>query len=336
MAQQELYGNWLCPPPSPGKRLVRQTGIYLLAGTPAHGSHFRSDSPDSFSNEDDYDDVSLTEMGDQMQKRLPAYKDNTDIASQRSKEGTGVYVLAGKPASSSLSRTANLIPDSNQGIGYRPKSIVTLYVLMGICFAMWAVLLSLAVVKYLEMSEELKVLNYNHSERLMNVVQDLADARIERKRILSDMNKSYKELSDLTASICNALPEPIKCAAGWKKFEKGCYYFSNTSKDWMRAKQFCTDRNSYLVIVNNDNEQAFLKDSNEEKRTYWLGLSDAVEEGKWQWVDNSPYSISFWNLGEPRSEDEEEDCVSMTSTGTWTDSKCSQLHPWICESTWIC
>ncbi|XP_039370980.1 uncharacterized protein LOC120391396 isoform X4 [Mauremys reevesii] len=258
MAQQELYGNWLCPPPSPGKRLVRQTGIYLLAGGPAHGSHFRSDSPDSFSNEEDYDDVSLTEVGDQMQKRLPAYKDNTDVASHRSKEGTGVYVLAGKPASSSLPRTANPVPDSNQGIGYRPKSIVTLYVLMGICFAMWAVLLSLAVVKCssnrgsssthasnttlplnvkwagailehggwrwgsasrnsrqipapvihlsgplqeknLEMSEELKVLNYNHSERLMNVVQDLADARIERKRILSDMNKSYKELSDLTA-----------------------------------------------------------------------------------------------------------------------------------------
>ncbi|XP_039370979.1 CD209 antigen-like protein D isoform X3 [Mauremys reevesii] len=315
MAQQELYGNWLCPPPSPGKRLVRQTGIYLLAGGPAHGSHFRSDSPDSFSNEEDYDDVSLTEVGDQMQKRLPAYKDNTDVASHRSKEGTGVYVLAGKPASSSLPRTANPVPDSNQGIGYRPKSIVTLYVLMGICFAMWAVLLSLAVVK---------------------LVQDLADARIERKRILSDMNKSYKELSDLTASICNALPEPIKCAAGWEKFEKGCYYFSNTTKDWMGAKQFCADRNSYLVIVNNDNEQAFLKDSNKQGRTCWLGLSDAVEEGKWQWVDNSPYSVSFWNPGEPGNQGEEEDCVSMKSTGTWGDSKCSQLNYWICESTWIC
>uniref|UniRef100_A0A452H8V9 C-type lectin domain-containing protein n=1 Tax=Gopherus agassizii TaxID=38772 RepID=A0A452H8V9_9SAUR len=59
----------------------------------------------------------------------------------------------------------------------------------------------------------------------------------------------------LTASICNALPEPIKCAAGWKKFEKACYFFSNMTKDWMGAKQFCTDQNSYLVIVNNDYEQ---------------------------------------------------------------------------------
>ncbi|XP_030403350.1 C-type lectin domain family 17, member A-like isoform X2 [Gopherus evgoodei] len=319
MAQQELYDNWLCPPPLPGKRPVRQT-----------------DSSDSFSNEEDYDDVSLSEMGDQMQKRLPAYKDNTDIASQRSKKGTGFYVLAGKPASSSLPRTANPIPDSNQGIGYRPKSIVILYVLMGICFAMWAVLLSLAVVKYLEMSEELKVLNCNHSERLMNVEQDLADARIERKRIMSDMNKNYKELSDFTASICNALPEPIKCAAGWKKFEKACYFFSNMTNDWMGAKQFCTDQNSYLVIVNNDYEQAFLNDYNKLKRTYWLGLSDAVEERKWQWVDNSPYSVSFWNLGEPDMQGEEEDCVSMRSTGTWGDSKCSQHNYWICEKTWIC
>ncbi|XP_044850501.1 C-type lectin domain family 17, member A-like [Mauremys mutica] len=108
------------------------------------------------------------------------------------------------------------------------------------------------------------------------------------------------------------------------------------TEDWMGAKQFCTDRNSYLVIVNNDNEQAFLKDSNKQGRTYWLGLSDAVEEGKWQWVDNSPYSVSFWNPGEPGNENEEEDCVSMKSTGTWGDSKCSQLNHWICESTWIC
>ncbi|CAM4606430.1 C-type lectin domain family 17, member A-like isoform X1 [Lepidochelys kempii] len=336
MAQQELYGNWLCPPPSPGKRLVRQTGIYLLSGGPAHASHVRSGSPDSFSNEEDYDDVSLSEMGHQMQKRLPAYKDNTDVASQRSKEGTGFYVLAGKPASSSLPRTADPIPGSNQGIGYRPKSIVTLYVLMGICFAMWAVLLSIAVVKYLEVSEELKVLNYNHSERLMNVVQDLADGRIERKRIQSDMNKSFKELWDLAASLCSVLPESIKCAAGWKKFGKACYYFSNTTTDWMGAKQFCTDQNSYLVIVNNDNEQAFLKDCNKQKRTYWLGLSDAVEEGTWQWVDNSPYSVSFWNFGEPDIKGEEEDCVSMRSTGTWSDSECSRPNYWICEKTWIC
>ncbi|XP_034647858.1 CD209 antigen-like protein D isoform X2 [Trachemys scripta elegans] len=315
MSQQELYGNWLCPPPSPGKRLVRQTGIYLLAGGPAHASHFRSGSPDSFSNEEDYDDVSLSETGDHMQRRLPAYQDNTDVASQRSKESKGVYVLAGKPASSSLPRTADPIPDANQGIGYRPKSIVTLYLLMGICFAMWAVLLSLAVVK---------------------LVQDLADARIERKKIQTNVNKSYKELLDLTASICNAFPEPIQCAAGWKKFGKTCYYFSNMTTDWMGAKQFCTDQKASLVIVNNDNEQAFLKDCNKQKRTYWLGLSDAEEEGKWQWIDNSPYSVSFWNLGEPDIQGEEEDCVYMSSTGTWGDSKCSQPNYWICEQTWIC
>ncbi|EMP26102.1 C-type lectin domain family 17, member A [Chelonia mydas] len=69
------------------------------------------------------------------------------------------------------------------------------------------------------------------------------------------MNKSYKELWDLAASICSVLPESIKCAAGWKKFGKACYYFSNTTTDWMGAKQFCTDQNSFLVIINNDNEQ---------------------------------------------------------------------------------
>ncbi|XP_067416510.1 hepatic lectin-like [Emydura macquarii macquarii] len=334
MAQKELYGNWLCPPPLPGKRVVRQKGIYLSGGS-ANASHFRSGSPDSFADEEDYDDVVMSEIEDQMQQGLPGYEENADVASQRSKEGTGVYVLAGKPAPSSLPQKAVLFPDSNREIGYREKSVVMLYILMGICFAMWAVLLSLAVVKYSEMSEELKVLNYNHSERLMNVLQDLDAARTERDRIECRMNKSYKEFWDFKASVCSTFPESVKCAANWEKSEKACYYFSNMTKDWRGAKQFCTEQGSHLVIINNDNEQGFLKDRNKDT-IYWLGLSDVEEEGKWQWEDNSQFSTSFWHPGEPSAEVEEEDCVIMWSDGAWRDSNCSLKYHWICEKTWIC
>ncbi|XP_074836320.1 C-type lectin domain family 17, member A-like [Carettochelys insculpta] len=334
MDQKELYGNWLCPPASPGRRVVTPTGVYYLSGRPANTSHFRSDSPDSFSNED-YDDVSMSELGDHMQQRLSAHEENADVVSQRNKGGTGVYSLAGKPAFSSLPRTADLIPDSKQGIGYRPKSLVTLYILMGICFAMWAVLLSLAVVKYSEMSEELKVLNYNYSETLMNVLQDLTDAQKERERIHRDMNKSYKELWDITESICSALPESIKCTAGWEKFQKACYYFSNKTKNWKDAMQFCMDEKSHLVSINDDEEQAFLCAHKKTDRTYWLGLSDAIKEGKWQWVDNTSYSTSFWKRGEPANKGDQ-DCATLNPSGTWSAYMCSMDYYWVCEKNWIC
>nr|XP_014424813.1 uncharacterized protein LOC102449260 isoform X2 [Pelodiscus sinensis] len=271
-----------------------------------------ADSPDSFDNEEDYDDVSMSEVGEQMLQRHPAHAQNTDATSP---EGTGVYVLAGKPASLSPPRTADPLPDSNHGKGHRAKSIMTLYVLMGICFAMWAVLLSVAVVKLL---------------------QALADARTEREEIQSNMNKSYKELWDIAESICSALPEPLRCHAGWKKFEKACYFFSNMTGDWTWAKQFCVDQKSHLVSVNTDEEQAFLKEHSESDKTYWLGLSDAMEEGRWQWVDQSTYSTSFWYIEGPDSKREEEDCASMRPSGMWDDSNCSQPNYWICEKKWIC
>ncbi|XP_067170759.1 CD209 antigen-like protein A isoform X1 [Apteryx mantelli] len=289
----------------------------------------RADSPDSFVDEDDYDDVSLSEP-DRNHRKPPAEE---DLQSQRSKGGTGVYVLAGKPASSSTMRMRDSDARAGAGRGCREKPVVILYVLVALSFAMWVAILSLVMVKYSELSRELKMLSSNYSE---SVLQELADTRRGQDRMRTKMSTYYQELQDITALICKALPDSRRCSAGWKIFEKSCYSFSTESLSWEDAKQICSDQGSHLVIVNTELEQKFLKDNINSSSTYWLGLTDKLEEGTWLWINGEPASISYWNTWRENRDKEQQDCGSIGPDGIWTDERCSRAHHWICEKSWHC
>ncbi|XP_062454337.1 C-type lectin domain family 17, member A-like [Rhea pennata] len=329
MAGQETYGNWLCPPPPPAKRLVRQAGVYSITGKMTPVGSFRPDSPDSFVDEDDYDDVSLSEP-DHNHKKLPA---EDDLQSQGNKGGRGVYVLAGKPASSSPIRTGDSEARAGVGRGCREKRVAILYVLVVLSFAMWAAVLALVVVKYSELAAELKTLSSNYSE---SVLQELAETRRGQARMRTKMSIYYKELQDITALICKALPESSRCSAGWKIFEKSCYSFSTETMSWEDARQICADQGSHLVVVNTDQEQNFLKDNINSSSTYWLGVTDKLEEGIWLWINGEALSISYWNTWRKNKDKEQQDCGSIGPDGIWIDDRCSRAHRWICEKSWHC
>ncbi|XP_010219245.1 PREDICTED: C-type lectin domain family 17, member A-like, partial [Tinamus guttatus] len=180
------------------------------------------------------------------------------------------------------------------GRGCQEKSVVTLYVLVALSFIMWVALFLLAVVKYSELSRELKTLSSNYSQ---SVLQEMAETQRGQARMRTRMDTYYQELQDITrgispaALICKALPDSRRCSAGWKVFEESCYSFSTESTSWEEAEQICTDQGAHLVIVNTDQEQKFLKDNINNSSSYWLGLSDRQEEGTWLWVDGQRLSI---------------------------------------------
>ncbi|GAB0201754.1 CD209 antigen-like protein A [Grus japonensis] len=319
MAQQETYGNWLGPPLAPTKRLVRQAA-----------------SPDSF--EDDYDDVSLSES-DRGHRPVAA---DEDLQSQRSKGGTGVYILAGKPPSPNPSqkgelpltdvsipyRSPRLDPDpkrwdsspipptllssggpepsGGRGKSRRMTSLAVLYVLVALSFVAWVLLFTLAMVKHMEIMAELKLLKANYSENQAN------------------------------ALICRSVPDNKKCSVGWKIFEKSCYSFSMETMSWSDAKDICTDQGAHLVIVNSEHEQKFLMDNINNSSTYWLGVTDQLEEGTWVWTNGERASISYWNTWKENKDKDQKDCGSIGPDGIWNDDRCSHFNHWICEKSWNC
>uniref|UniRef100_A0A8C3P2E8 C-type lectin domain-containing protein n=1 Tax=Chrysemys picta bellii TaxID=8478 RepID=A0A8C3P2E8_CHRPI len=125
------------------------------------------------------------------------------------------------------------------------------------------------------------------------------------------------------------------CPWGWAWFQRTCYYFSESTKIWREAKQFCLDYGAQLVIINTKEEQVFLVKNRPKSRAYWLGLSDKKVENQWLWVDGSPLKLSFWSSGEP-NDSGDEDCGTMTLDGRWNDINCYMTDYWICEKPWLC
>nr|XP_009935902.1 PREDICTED: CD209 antigen-like protein A [Opisthocomus hoazin] len=320
----------LPPPPAPTKRLVRQAGIYSVAGNTAAVGDFRPASPDSF--EDDYDDVSLSESD--RGRQLPVAKE--DLQSQRSKAGTGVYILAGKPASPNPSQKGDPESSGGRGRSRRMASVTVLYVLVALSFAAWVLFFTLAMMKQVEIMAELELLKSNYSENHINVRQELSETQRKQMRMQSGMHKYYEELQDITALICRSILDNKKCSAGWKIFEKSCYSFSTEMMSWADAKESCADQGAHLVIVNSELEQEFLKDNINSSRTYWLGVTDQLEEGIWVWTNGERTSISYFNTWKENKDKDQKDCGSIGPGGIWHDDRCSRSNHWICEKSWNC
>ncbi|KAM6394787.1 hepatic lectin-like [Rhynochetos jubatus] len=330
MARQETYGNWLGPPLPPAKRLVRQAGIYSVAGKMTPMADFRPTSLDSF--EDDYDDVSLSES-DRGHKPPAA---DEDLQSQKSKGGTGVYILAGKPASPNPSQKGDPEQRGGRGQNRRVTSVAILYVLVALSFVLWALLFALAMVKQMEIMEELKVLRSNFLQNEANARQELTETRREQTRMRSAMHKYYRELQDFAALICTSVLDTRKCSAGWKIFEQSCYSFSEETMSWSDAQEICIDQGAHLVVINSELEQKFLMDTINSSSTYWLGVTDQQEEGTWVWTNGEHSSISYWNTWKENKDKDQKDCGSIGPNGIWIDDRCSRSHHWICEKSWNC
>ncbi|NWX09280.1 CL17A protein, partial [Caloenas nicobarica] len=221
--------------------------IYSVAGKMTPMGDFRPASPDSF--EDDYDDVSLSESD--RGRKLPA----TPEEPPRSQSGTGVYTLAGKPASPNLPQKGDAEPGGAGGQSRRVTSVAVLYFLVALSFVAWVLLFALGLVKQMEIEAELKLLRSNYSESQADVRRELRERRREQTRLRSGMQRQRQELQDIAALICRSVPDGKRCSAGWRIFEKSCYFFSSERASWADAGDLCADQAAHLVVINSEHEQ---------------------------------------------------------------------------------
>ncbi|XP_045073773.1 C-type lectin domain family 4 member E-like [Coregonus clupeaformis] len=124
------------------------------------------------------------------------------------------------------------------------------------------------------------------------------------------------------------------CPEGWRRFGCRCYYLSTEKKSWEESRQDCLERGADLVIINSEEEQAFINGF-ESVSYVWIGLTDSVTEGTWKWVDGTPLTTpSYWRSGEPGG-GTYQNCgeIYYMSLGrrVWRDLGCSFSQEWICE-----
>ena len=92
--------------------------------------------------------------------------------------------------------------------------------------------------------------------------------------------------------------------------EKSCVKYINTKRPWSDARQFCEEKGSSLLYIQNENDQSvinnYLKEKADKNKEYvgaWLDISDTNSRDptnpKMEWFHYGPASYQNWVFGEP-------------------------------------
>lgn len=114
--------------------------------------------------------------------------------------------------------------------------------------------------------------------------------------------------------------------------DSSLYYFSlNYDLNWVEANEEAS-KYGHLVSIGSAEENQFVLEGiahQSGQPNIWIGLSDEIEEGNWQWTSGEPFAYANWFTGEPNDEVIEgvkdgEDYVLMYGAntpipGTWND-----------------
>ncbi|KAI7814747.1 putative CD209 antigen-like [Triplophysa rosa] len=153
----------------------------------------------------------------------------------------------------------------------------------------------------------------------------------ERDQLLTNCTRLTEERDKLLAKNKDLAAETFVFTEGWIFYQFHFYYMSSEPKSWTESRLYCRDRGADLIIINNREEQDFVK--NTFNKTVWIGLSDSDEEGGWKWVDGSTLTTSFWASNEPNSYLGNEDCV--VTYLRWADYPCTHTFKSICEKAFL-
>ncbi|XP_010603929.1 CD209 antigen-like protein C isoform X2 [Fukomys damarensis] len=148
----------------------------------------------------------------------------------------------------------------------------------------------------------------------------------ERRQEKQKIDKEMSQLKTGIAGLCRP------CPWDWTLFQRNCYFFSQSKRNWADSVIACQDMGAQLVVIKSVEEQNFLQLNAKNKGPTWMGLSDLKKEGVWQWVDGSHLWFSLsnnWLPGEPNN-DGDEDCAEFRGDG-WNDGKCRVEKFWICK-----
>jgi len=118
-------------------------------------------------------------------------------------------------------------------------------------------------------------------------------------------------------------------AATFTNPANGNQYFLTTSTTWTDAQAQAVAAGGNLVTINDAAEQNWLSSVFGTTELFWIGLTDRVTEGVFQWVSGQPVTYTNWAPGEPNNYQplRGEDYVNMNWHGAFKP-RSSEKNNW--------
>ncbi|XP_054479051.1 collectin-12-like [Anoplopoma fimbria] len=125
------------------------------------------------------------------------------------------------------------------------------------------------------------------------------------------------------------------CPVDWVNYRDNCYFFSKDLHSFDDAEATCASMSASLLIINDMEEQKWLKKQTIGKGYFWMGLTDRGQENVWRWLDSTEPAFTKWKPGQPddwgHGHELGEDCAGLIHEGLWNDFFCEDLISYICE-----
>ncbi|XP_065925820.1 low affinity immunoglobulin epsilon Fc receptor-like isoform X2 [Magallana gigas] len=156
---------------------------------------------------------------------------------------------------------------------------------------------------------------------------------------ISYLISSIKSVTGFLLFLSIATPSAGQsCPGGWYHFGTSCYAFIDAEPlEWTEAMFYCSTLHAKLVEIETAAENAFLKSHltfSHTNDTYWMGLTDALVEGKFVWQTTQDDVVFVdWAPREPNDMAHKEDCATLEFgyQYRWNDASCSNKYDFICE-----
>ncbi|NXJ71582.1 CL12B protein, partial [Rostratula benghalensis] len=140
-----------------------------------------------------------------------------------------------------------------------------------------------------------------------------------------------KKLQEMREALC--LEEKEKngtkctvCPSNWQNSgADSCFYISKEKKTWKQSQEFCSSRNSTLLVLKDTAKMVSLP---RDSQLYWVGLSYIQEKSGWYWEDGTAFSkeVTKWVVLYDNIF-----CASVYGQIVYASHSCSTKQLWICE-----
>ncbi len=117
----------------------------------------------------------------------------------------------------------------------------------------------------------------------------------------------------------NILVEKVTVPKITASFNGHVYAVYDVNFSWTSANSHCEKMGGHLVTINSQEEQQFLEQLIGD-RYYWIGASDAANEGVFQWVTGELFEYCNWAATQPDDYKSNQDYAYMNyKEGVWDD-----------------
>jgi hypothetical protein len=121
-------------------------------------------------------------------------------------------------------------------------------------------------------------------------------------------------------------------AVGSYWVSNGRAYVVTGSLRWPQAEESAQLAGAHLVTVSDQAEQDWLYATfGPLLGHFWIGLSDAAEEGTWVWSSGEPVSYTNWASGEPNSGSSYDYALVHSDDGLWYDEYYNRSYAGVAE-----